>query len=133
MLLRGVHLSGRPFVGLHASPMNFCSAFTFFLLRHQHPSLSLRWLDKERKKDARDLLRSAPHVDCDPACSCSVDRPAAPALRPALPSMVTPHRSFPSIVPPCYFLPLLLLCGPLRLTARALPRPRVVTALSVAN
>ena len=127
--LRDVRPSERHFVGLQISPINLWSASTRFLLRYSCPSLSLRRLDKKRRRQETYSARRG-----DPACSCSVGRLAAPALRPAPPSTVTPRCSFPcSTAPPRSFVPLLLLCGPLRLTVRALPRPCVATAPSVAS
>ena len=75
------------------------------------------------------MLHSAPHIDGDPAFSCSVGRPAAHALWPAPSSTVTPCCSFlcSTALTRC-FLPLLLLYGLLHLKAWASPRPCVATA-----
>jgi hypothetical protein len=82
----------------------------------------------------RDLLRYAPRINGHPTCSCFISCPAAPALWPALPSTVTPrYFFFYSTVPPRCFLPLLLLCSLLCLTARTPPHPRMATTPSIAN
>ena len=83
----------------------------------------------------RDLLRFASYVDGDLACSCSVDRPAAPALvaRSAVDGYPAPLLPLLHRIAPLLPRALLLLCGPLRLMMRAPPRPPVVTAPSAAS
>jgi hypothetical protein len=96
---------------------------SFFLLSYPCPSLPSRWLDKERRKGQETyfaLLRAS-----------TVTPPApAPSATPLLLLCGPLHRRWsPVLLLPllhCTALPLLL-CGLLRLMARAPPHPRVAT------
>jgi hypothetical protein len=87
-----------------------------FLLRYPRPSLSLRRLDKERRR-RRDICYAL-RIDGHPACSCSTARSTVDGH---------PRCSFSySTAPPALFL----LLGSLRLTTRAPPPTRGDRSLS---